>query len=155
MTTAVPTAREVVTSFFDRYGSGDIAGALDLFAEHVDFRVGGAANVPWVGGRSTKDEIADFFAVLGQELSPAEEFIIHTTVAEGQHVVVLGRSRFEVRATGRTFTNDFALHISVTDSGITVYHMYEDSHAISSAFPPAPVRQPAAGGTSPSASPEC
>ncbi|MET9967021.1 nuclear transport factor 2 family protein [Streptomyces sp. NPDC006356] len=139
MTTATPTAGEVVASFFDRYGSGDIAGALDLFAEHVDFRVGGAANVPWAGGRSTKEEVADFFAVVGRVLSPAEEFTIHTTVAEGQHVVVLGRSRFGVRATDRTFTNDFALHITVTGSRITVYHMYEDSHAISSAFPSAAV----------------
>jgi ketosteroid isomerase-like protein len=43
-----------------------------------------------------------------------------------------------VRATGRTFTNDFALHITVTDGLITAYHMYEDSHAISAAFPPVP-----------------
>ncbi|WP_020141211.1 nuclear transport factor 2 family protein [Streptomyces sp. 351MFTsu5.1] len=137
MTTAAPTARAVVNAFFDRFGSGDLPGALDLFAERVDFEVGGAANVPWAGSRSTRSEIADFFAVLTKELTPAEEFTLHTTVADDRHAVVLGRSRFGVRVTGRTFTNDFALHITVADGRIVGYHMYEDTHAISTAFPPA------------------
>ncbi|MBB2910808.1 hypothetical protein FHS43_002071 [Streptosporangium becharense] len=134
MTTAPQTTREIVDAFFARFGEGDLPGLLDLFADRVDFSVAGAPNVPWTGARSTKDEIAEFFTLLGKELTPAEEFSVDATVVDGGHAVVTGRSRFGVVSTGKTFTNPFALHFTVADAKITGYRMYEDSHAIGVAF---------------------
>ncbi|GAA0820966.1 nuclear transport factor 2 family protein [Streptosporangium amethystogenes subsp. fukuiense] len=134
MTVTPETTREIVDAFFTRFGSGDLPGLLDLFADRVDFSVPGAPNVPWTGTRSTRDEIAEFFTLLGTELTPADEFTVNATVLDGDHAVVTGRSRFGVLSTGKAFTNDFALHFTVTDARISGYHMHEDSHAISVAF---------------------
>ncbi|MDX3488363.1 nuclear transport factor 2 family protein [Streptomyces sp. ID05-18] len=126
--------RDVVDAFFARFGEGDMPALLDLFADGVTFHVGGAPNVPWAGSRTSKDDIAAFFASFGQHLTPAKDYVIATTIVDGDHAVVIGHNRFGVLATGKTFTNHFALHITAADGKITGYRMYEDSHAISEAF---------------------
>jgi ketosteroid isomerase-like protein len=128
------TTRETVDSFFARFGAGDLPALLDLFAEQVDFRVSGAPNVPWAGHRSSKEEIAEFFGLFGKHLTAPETFALDTTIVDGEHAVVTGNCVFGVLSTGKTFTNDFALHFTVTAGKIVRYHMYEDSHAISMAF---------------------
>lgn len=129
-----PTTRETVDAFFTRFGASDVPAMLDLFAERVDFNVAGAPNVPWAGRRSSKDEIAEFFGLFGKHLTSAEEFALNTTIVEGEHAVVTGRCVFGVLSTGKKFTNDFALHFTVTAGKIVRYDMYENSHAISAAF---------------------
>jgi len=133
MTSHPPTAA-VIDSFFARFGSGDIPGLLDLFADPVDFAVNGAPEIPWSGVRSSRAELSEFFASFGRELSPPEEFTITARVIDGAQAVVFGRNRFRVLATRKQFTNEFALHFTVESGKITSYHMYEDSYAISLAF---------------------
>jgi ketosteroid isomerase-like protein len=133
-TNAPATTGEVVDAFFARFGAGDMPGLLDLFADGVDFHVGGAPNVPWAGPRTGRDDIAAFFASFGEHLTPAQEYVVTTTVVDRDHAVVIGRNRFGVLATGKTFTNHFALHFTTAHGKITAYRMYEDSHAISEAF---------------------
>ncbi|AVZ74290.1 hypothetical protein SLUN_21135 [Streptomyces lunaelactis] len=133
-TDASTATREVVDTFFARFGSGDMNGVLDLFAGDVSFHVGGADNVPWAGSRNSRDEIAAFFATFPAVLTPPQEYVIHTTVVEGAEAIVIGHNRFGVLATGKTFTNHFALHFTVADGKIRNYRMYEDSHAIGAAF---------------------
>ncbi|TGB13382.1 nuclear transport factor 2 family protein [Streptomyces sp. MZ04] len=135
MTTAQQrTTGATVDSFFERFASGDLPGLLGLFADQVDFRVAGSADVPWTGTRSTKDEIAEFFAIFPKVLTAPQGFNLGTRLVDGQHAVVTAESVFGVLATGKTFTNAYALHFSVVDGEITRYHMYEDSHAIAEAF---------------------
>ncbi|MEO3975631.1 nuclear transport factor 2 family protein [Streptomyces sp. CAU 1734] len=126
--------RDLVDAFFTRFGEGDLPALLDLFDDGVDFRVAGAPHVPWTGDRTGRDEIAAFFASFGRHLTPAIEYVVATTVVDGDHAVVIGHNRFGVLATGRIFTNHFALHITAADGRITGYRMYEDSHAIAEAF---------------------
>ncbi|MFJ3786700.1 nuclear transport factor 2 family protein [Streptomyces sp. NPDC090093] len=132
--TRTPETLRTVDAFFERFGAGDLPGLLELFADTVDFDVPGSPDVPWTGARSGRGEIAGFFTVLGAALTPPEEFTVTATVVDGVHAVVTGRSRFGVVATGKTFTNPFALHFTVVDGKITGYHMHEDSHAIAAAF---------------------
>ncbi|MEU4772298.1 nuclear transport factor 2 family protein [Micromonospora sp. NPDC023644] len=124
----------VVESFFARFGAGDVPGLVDLFADTFDLVVDGTPNIPWSGRRSAPAELPDFFGSFGRVLGPAQEYEITTTVVDGGNAVVLGHNKFEVLATGRSFTNHFALHIAVRDGKITTYHMYEDTYAIDAAF---------------------
>lgn len=133
-TATQPTTREIVDAFFTRFGDGDVPALLNLFAEQVDFNVAGAPNVPWAGHRSSKEEIAEFFGLFDKHLTSAEEYALDTTIIEGENAVVTGRCVFGVLSTGKKFTNDFAIHFTVTAGKIVRYHMYENSHAISAAF---------------------
>ncbi|WP_405791542.1 nuclear transport factor 2 family protein [Streptomyces sp. NBC_01506] len=128
------STRTTLDAFLDRFGSGDIPGVLALFAGTVDFRVDGSPNVPWTGTRSRPDQIAAFFALLPTVLTPPESFTVHTRVVDGHDAVLTAHGVFGVLATGKKFTNRYALHLRVEDGLITRYHMYEDSHAIARAF---------------------
>ncbi|MFF4231426.1 nuclear transport factor 2 family protein [Streptomyces sp. NPDC001820] len=134
MTTTQPSTIETVDAFFANFGSGNLPGMLDLFADQVDFNVAGAPNVPWAGARSTKDELAEFFGLFGQVLTAPDKFEITTKISEGNDAVVIANCVFGVVATGKKFTNGYALHFTVVDGQIVRYHMYEDSYAISEAF---------------------
>ncbi len=129
------SARSIVDAFLARFGSGDLPGLLELFADRVDFSVPGASNVPWTGNRSTKAEVTDFFTLLMTGgLTEAEAFDVDDTIVDGENVVIAGRSRFRVVATDKHFDNSFAIVFTVIDGLIARYHMHEDSHAISVAF---------------------
>jgi ketosteroid isomerase-like protein len=133
-TAAIRTTDETVDAFFAAFGAGDSEALLDVFADTVDFHVGGSPSVPWAGSRSTKAEIAEFYGLFPQLLSGPESFEITTRVTQDQDAVVIANCVFEVIATKKKFTNRYALHFTVTDGRVVRYHMYEDSYAIHEAF---------------------
>lgn len=128
------STRGTVDAFFNHFGAGEFSALVDLFAEQVDFDVAGASNVPWTGTRSNKKEVSEFFPLFSKYLTAPEEFNLSTIIVDGEHAVATGRNVFGVLATGKKFTNDFAIHFTVSNGKIIRYHMYEDSHAISAAF---------------------
>lgn len=67
------------------------------------------------------------FSESGQASSPT---------SRRRHAVALGHNEFPVLATGKSFSNDFALHFTVQDGQITGYQMYEDTYAVDQAFTP-------------------
>ncbi|MFD9476921.1 MULTISPECIES: nuclear transport factor 2 family protein [Streptomyces] len=128
------STRSVVEDFFGRLGAGEADRALELLAEPLDwFTPGDTALIPWMGRRTTRGEVADFFEQAGENLTP-EEFAVERILAEDGTAVALGRFRYRVNATGKAFTSQFAVELHVSDGLITRYHMHEDSYAISLAF---------------------
>ncbi|WP_424217509.1 nuclear transport factor 2 family protein (plasmid) [Streptomyces sp. BI20] len=126
--------RAVVAEFFRSLGAGEIEGALALLAEPLEwFTPGDVELIPWMGARSTRAEVRDFFAQAGANLT-AEEFVLAKVVADGADAVALGRFRYRVDATGLAFSSPFAVELRVADGRIVRYHMHEDSHAIALAF---------------------
>ena len=131
--TVIPATGEVVTEFFQRFGAGDRAGTLALFAPDVDFLVQGAPFVPWSGARSTPEQI-EAFLVSTQEEVKTEQFAVDATLVDGADAVVLGSFTHRVLRTDKAFSSRFALHVTVADGLIIRYHMFEDSYAIAQAF---------------------
>ncbi|WKD30523.1 nuclear transport factor 2 family protein [Streptomyces xanthophaeus] len=128
------STRSVVEDFFGRLGAGEADRALELLAEPLDwFTPGDTALIPWMGRRTTRGEVADFFKQAGENLTP-EEFAVERILAEDGTAVALGRFRYRVNATGKAFTSEFAVELHVSDGLITRYRMHEDSYAISLAF---------------------
>jgi ketosteroid isomerase-like protein len=129
------STRTTVDAFFAAFGAGDLDALVATFATEVDFAVPGAPHVPWTGIRRTRDEVADFFALLLHGgLTEPEEFVVDATIVDGEHAVVAGHSRLRVVATGKSFDNPFAIHFTVREGKLVGYHMHEDSYAISEAF---------------------
>ncbi|HJP72890.1 MAG TPA: nuclear transport factor 2 family protein [Pseudonocardiaceae bacterium] len=124
---------ETINAFFTRFGAGDRAGMLELFAEDADFLVAGADNVPWTGRREGHAQIATFIDSVCDDVE-TKQFDVDTIVTDGENGVVLGSFAHLVLRTGKIFTGPFALHIGVRDGKIRTYHMYEDSYAASVAF---------------------
>ncbi|MGP4113740.1 nuclear transport factor 2 family protein [Streptomyces sp. 4N509B] len=131
-TASTASAQDLVTAFFERFGSGDAEGVLALFADEVDFEIAGADTVPWTGRRTTRAGVAAFLREAGA-VEP-QEFVVERVLADGDTGVALGRFRHRVRSTGKEFASRFALHLTVEGGLIRRYHMFEDSHAIAEAF---------------------
>jgi ketosteroid isomerase-like protein len=125
---------ETVDAFFNAFGAGDGDTLLGLFADEIDFRVAGSPDVPWAGERRTREEIAAFFGIFGEVLTAPESFEVTGRVTQGEDAVVFATAAFGVLATGKSFTNPYALRFTVVDGKIVRYHMYEDSYAIHPAF---------------------
>jgi len=114
----------------------DADGAAELFAETVDWDVPGARTVPWTGPRHTRGEVAEYFTTLWSLCDTAQtENTVHKVVVDGADAVAVGVFAQTVRATGRRLTTPVALHITVGDDGlINWFRLYEDSHAVATAF---------------------
>lgn len=128
------TTESVVDAFFAYFGAGEGDALLALFADEVDFRVNGAATVPWAGTRSSRSEIGEFFALFPEVLTAPEAFELTGRIVQDADAAVFARCVFGVQATGKKFENAYALHFTVADGKIVRYLMYEDSYAIAEAF---------------------
>jgi uncharacterized protein len=127
------TPTDVVFEALRLVGSGDHDAAAAVFADTVDFSIAHAPGIPWIPDVRSGADMAVFFAQLAEHVE-IEELDVHTTVSQGDDVVLLGRLRNTVKHNGRTMTTNFALHTTVKDQRITRYHLYEDTYAVAQAY---------------------
>ncbi len=133
MTAEQRTPREIVEAYVRAMENGHSDRIAELFAEKVDWCVPGAEEVPWLGTRSTREEVADFFRALYNHVAK-EEFVVEQVLADDRDAVALGHLKSRVRANNALMETWFALHVTVTDGQITRYRFYEDSLAIMRAW---------------------
>lgn len=125
--------KRVVQAIFEAFGRGDIPGVLAHVAEDAEWVAPGPSSVPYFGERRGHAGAAEFFVQLGTNVE-FEQFEPDAFVAEGDRVVVLGRERGRVRATGKTFDNDWALVFRLGGGRVTGFRIYENTSAIAEAF---------------------
>ncbi len=125
--------KRVVQSIFEAFGRGDIPGVLAHVAEDAEWVAPGPSGVPYFGERRGHGGATEFFVQLGTSVE-FERFEPGAFVAEGDLVVVLGHERGRVRATGKTFDNDWALVFRLGGGKVTSFRIYENTAAIAEAF---------------------
>jgi len=122
-----------VQNLFECFGRGDVPGLLRLLSEDVDWHIKGPEVVPYFGPRNGHEGALDFFGKLGTSVE-FERFAPETFLAGGEQVVVIGGERGRVRATGKSFDNDWAMVFTLRDGKITKFRSYEDTAAVAEAF---------------------
>ena len=125
--------KRVVQSIFEAFGRGDVPGVLAHLAEDVTWKAPGPSSVPYFGDRRGHGGATEFFVQLGTNVD-FEHFEPGAFIAEGDKVVVLGRERGRVKATGKSFDNDWALVFTVEGGKVTGFQCYENTAAIAEAF---------------------
>ncbi|MGC7099668.1 nuclear transport factor 2 family protein [Amycolatopsis lurida] len=127
------TTREVLAELDRRMADYDPARIAELFAETVDWDIpGDTAAVPWIGKRTTRAEVRDFFSDLDRYLE-RDVYEVEQTFVDGQLAVRTGHLRSRIRANDRWIETRFAIELTVTDGLITRYHLHEDSWHIADA----------------------
>lgn len=129
---------ETVTELFNRFASRSVPPETlaELFAEDVDFYVAGdTETVPWIGRKSGRTGVADFWGQI-QERLQSEVFTISNVISDGDKVLVVGYLESRLRETGRLISTEFVFDFDVTEGQVTRFRMLEDSFAISQAFTP-------------------
>ena len=124
---------KIVKDGYEKFGSGDIPGLLSLFADDIDWTTPHIENAPFSGSRLGLEEVGDFFKLLDESediayFEPAE------FIAQGNRVVVLGRSKATVKSTGNSYETDWVHIFTVNDGKVTHFAEYFDNVAATRAF---------------------
>ncbi|MER5419056.1 nuclear transport factor 2 family protein [Streptosporangium roseum] len=131
--------RDIVEELLRRMAEGDHDRTAELFAEPIDWQLDWPAEghpaVPWIRPRSSRADVADHFRSLEAHHVPELNGTSVTRIlVDGAHAVVFGEIVQTVRDGGTAYTSPFALHLTVEDGLVTLYHIYEDSLTVARAL---------------------
>ena len=124
---------QTIRQCYERFGSGDIPGLLELFSDDIDWTVPEIENAPFAGTRQGRESVGEFFSQL-ESAEDITDFEPREFIAHGDRVVVLGRSTATVRSTGRHYSTDWVHICTVKDGKMTDFHEFFDNAAATRAF---------------------
>jgi ketosteroid isomerase-like protein len=115
-----------VQELYQAFGRGDIEAILEQLADDVEWYDPGPPAVPHAGRYHGRDDVARFFSVASETLE-FEDFQPRAFVASGDLVVALGSLRARVKATGRSYDNEWAMAWVWRDGKVASWQIYEDT----------------------------
>jgi ketosteroid isomerase-like protein len=122
---------QTVKNFFAAVGSGDKQGLLALVAEDIEWIIPGEG-WPLAGSHHGHAGVADVFRKASEEVEMTypkpPEF-----VAQGDRVLVIGVATGRIKATDKTFKDDWVFDITVRDGKVTNIREYIDTQALARA----------------------
>ncbi len=131
---------QTIRECYEKFGSGDIPGLLELFSEDIDWTVPEIENAPFAGSRHGRESVGEFFSLLAVA-EDITDFEPRQYIAQDDKVVVLGRSTATVRSTGRHYSTEWVHVCTVKDGKMTGFHEFFDNAAATRAFQKATTAQ--------------
>lgn len=123
----------LLRSCYEKFGSGDIEGLIDCFAEDIEFVLPEVENSPYGGIWHGRAAVAQFFDILSAT-EDLTDFEAREYITQGDRVVVLGRRIATVRATGRHYSTEWVHVHTVKDGKVRSFVEYFDTAAALRAF---------------------
>jgi ketosteroid isomerase-like protein len=128
---------QVVKRLFEAFSKGDIQGALNTFAENVDFQSPvtrhAEPQISWAKPRHSPGEVAAFFKEMAEKMQVRSMEPIEFT-AQGDRVAVEGKNTGIVKSTGRSYEHDWAMVFTIRDGKIVRHRHYYDTADLLFAF---------------------
>jgi ketosteroid isomerase-like protein len=124
---------EMVKQAYRNFQTGDIQALLNLLSEDVAWQLPEIENVPFGGKRQGPEQVAQFFASLG-EAQEALEFEPREFIAQNDKVAALGRYNWRVKATGREYGGEWVHVFTLRGGKISGFQEYMDTAAARSAY---------------------
>ncbi len=124
---------KIVEAAYAAFGRGDVEAILALLSDDVDWESFGPKAIPYTGNLRGKAQAATFFQILGTT-TQFSEFAPEHFVAQGDMVIVLGRERFTVTATGREADVHWAHAFTLRGGKIARFREYSETDAIRRAY---------------------
>jgi ketosteroid isomerase-like protein len=122
---------QTVKDFFAAIGRGDREGLLALVAEDIEWIIPGK-DWPLAGTRHGHAGLADLVKTQSETMETSlmepREF-----VAQGDRVLVVGFARGKIKATNKTWEDDWIFAITVRDGRLTSIREYIDTQALARA----------------------
>ncbi|MBD0256581.1 MAG: nuclear transport factor 2 family protein [Cytophagales bacterium] len=125
----------IVNNFFGRLAARDPDGMASLFAEQIDWYVPGDTGLPWIGHRSHRTDVADYFRTMWPHFEPGKSTAsVEKLIVSGNDAIMLGTFSHTAASTGRSWNTPVAMHLAVDGGKIVKLYLYEDTWAVSKAF---------------------
>ncbi|SMD00393.1 nuclear transport factor 2 family protein [Pedobacter nyackensis] len=122
--------REIINNFYKALVGKELETITQLFAETIDWDIPGNEELaPWLGKRTKRNEVKDFFKLLWQSIEPISAQIDHILV-EDDFAIATGHFSSKMNRSGQVYSSMFSAHFTVKDSQIVRYRLQEDSHAL-------------------------
>ena len=121
---------QTVKDFFAAIGRGDREALLALVAEDIEWIIPGE-DWPLAGTRRGHAGLADLLETASKTMETSTE--PREFVAQGDRVLVVGFARGKIKATNKTFKDDWVFAITVRDGKLTNIREYIDTQALARA----------------------
>jgi ketosteroid isomerase-like protein len=125
---------QIVKDAFAAIGRGDRQGLLALFAEDIEWVIPGE-KWPLAGTHRGHAGLTNLFKTQSETMETSllepREFI-----AQGDRVLVLGFARGKIKATNKTWEDDWVFAITVRNGKLTHIREYIDTQALARASEP-------------------
>ncbi|MFB9984901.1 nuclear transport factor 2 family protein [Mesorhizobium kowhaii] len=121
---------QTVKDFFAAIGRGDREGLLALVAEDIEWIIPGK-DWPLAGTHRGHAGLTDFLETASKSIETSTE--PREFVAQGDRVLVVGFARGKIKATNKTFEDDWIFAITVRDGRLTNIREYVDTQALARA----------------------
>ena len=121
---------QTVKDFFAAIGRGDREALLALVAEDIEWIIPGK-DWPLAGTRHGHAGLADLLETASASIEMSTE--PREFVAQGDRVFVVGFATGKIKATNKTFEDDWIFAITVRDGRLTSIREYIDTQALSQA----------------------
>jgi uncharacterized protein len=121
---------QTVKDFFAAIGRGDREGLLALVGEDIEWIIPGE-DWPLAGTRRGHAGLADLLETASKTMETTTE--PREYVAQGDRVLVIGFAKGKVKATNRTFEDDWVFAVTVRNGKVTNIREYIDTQALARA----------------------
>ena len=126
--------KQIVQAAYAAFGRGDIQSILSQLSDDVDWFLPGSPEIlPAAGRRQGHEQVAQFFSTLNETME-FTSFEPQEFIAQGDKVVVLGKSSARIKTNGNTIESDWVHVHTVRDGKIVNFHEYYDTAAFNEAF---------------------
>ena len=135
---------QTVKAVFAAIVRGDREALLALVAEDIEWIIPGE-DWPLAGTRRGRAGLADLLETASKTIETSTE--PREFVAQGDRVLLVGFARGRIKATNKTFEDDWIFAITVRDGRLTHIREYIDTQALARASQmdaagPSPITQP-------------
>lgn len=121
---------QTVKDFLAAIGRGDRKGLLTLAAEDIEWIIPGE-DWPLAGTRHGHTGLADLLETASKSMETSIE--PREFIAQGDRVLVVGFARGMIKATNKTFEDNWVFAITVRDRRLTSIREYIDTQALARA----------------------
>ncbi len=121
---------QIVKDFFAAIDSGDEDALLTLVAEDIEWIIPGE-DWPLAGTYRGHAGLADLLETASKSIETSTE--PREFVAQGDRVLVVGFARGRIKATNKTFEDDWIFAITVRDGKLMSIREYVDTQALARA----------------------
>jgi ketosteroid isomerase-like protein len=121
---------QIVKDFFAAIGGGDQQRLLALVAEDIEWIIPGE-DWPLAGTRRGRAGLADLLETASRTMETSTE--PRDFVAQGDRVLVVGVATGKIKATNRTFKDDWIFDVTVRNGKVAKIREYIDTQALARA----------------------
>lgn len=135
------TPEEVVQKYFAAFADGNVEAMLACLDEDVVWHIDGALTVPTVGLLHGKEQVKGWLRRFPKGFTP-QQFSVDKLMTDAEDVIAVGYFRHLAHLPGggvhtprkRFVGRQFVINFKVRNGKIVLYHIYEDSLALSRTF---------------------